>query len=153
MKNLGRYLNKCWSKSECYYSNKILIGKEPIQRRFGLQFPTTRFFSEDSSEVKSSDKSTQDQSEKKTKHIYKRKEQKISQNENLDVIRSETHFYREGFSNGIHVREEVNYVCYELPSEGRQSESKGKSEEKTEEKSQSEDKKQNEEKSQSGDKK
>jgi hypothetical protein len=145
MKNLGRYLNKCWLNSASNPFKKILKanGIELNQGTFGFPNQTVRFFTEDVK--KTPDKPTQDQPEKKTKHIYKRKEQNIAQNENLDEIRSETHLFREGFKNGVYMREEITYVSYEWPSEERKAESKGKTEEQIGEKSQTEEKSQNKE--------
>ena len=125
MKSLKRYL--CGFTPKCdtnYLFNKKFSNS--TDKMFSKY--TLRSFTEAKPSQAGSDKSGLDSKDKKTKHIYKKKEQNITNNENSDVIRKETHFFREGFNNGIHIREEVSYVCYELPSEGKTEESKGKSE-------------------------
>ena len=125
MNSLKRYL--CGYTPKCdrnYFLKKIYTNS--IDKMFSKY--TTRSFAEAKTSQTDSEKSGVDPKDKKTKHIYKKKEQNITNNENSDVIRKETHFFREGFNNGVHIREEVSYVCYELPSETKPEESKGKSE-------------------------
>jgi hypothetical protein len=63
-----------------------------------------------------------DKEKQTTKHIYKNKQY----DEILGVFKDETHIVREGFSGNIHMREEVTYVHYEFPKEGKIASSMGK---------------------------
>lgn len=129
MNYLGRYLNKhCFNSGTFSFMKKVININHLHNYKNSISKFALRTYAgnKSTSANQDSDKSNKYQEEKKTKHIYKKKEQNLARDENSDIIRKESHFFREGFSNGIHIREEVSYVCYELPSEGRTAESKGK---------------------------